>query len=133
MARKIKLVYQSSDTSCGPAVISMISGISEKKILEMLGYRFDKGLDPKYVSWILKKLNISCSGWLRGGLWPFSKKAILVCNYFNNFNCKWIDGHFIVFYKNKFYDPYWGVRKNLVHWSLSNDWVKVKKYIDIYD
>lgn len=131
----MKIVKQSLDYSCGPAVVSMISSIPEKVIIQILGDRFTKGagVKPKNLLWVLKTLNIDTSKWLKDGLWPWSEKAILRYGFYKNHHPNRIEyGHYLVYYKKKFYDPYWGIRKDFFHWSHSGEWIKVTGYLDVY-
>jgi hypothetical protein len=132
MPKAIKYVKQSTDYSCGPTVMAMITHKTEKEIIKLLGNRFNKGLDPKDLLWGLEKLNIYCSRWIKDGLWPWSEKAILSYAYYKYLHLPEY-GHYLVYYKNKFYDPYWGERKDFFHWSHARDWIKVTEYLDIYD
>ena len=129
----LKYVAQKSNYDCGPACISMVSGVPEKKVLDLLGKKFDKGLKPEHMKWVLDKLKVPFSGWHRDGLWDFSDKVILEYSFFNN-NCTYVRGHYIVKYKNKYYDPAYGVRREFIN-PLAHpiDWVKIDRYLVIYD
>lgn len=129
----MKYVAQKNHYDCGPACISMVSGIPEDKVLKLLGKKFHKGITHRVMSWALRQLDIPHSKWLKDGGWCFSDKAILEYSFFS-LRDKYIKGHYIIKYKNKYYDPAYGVRKEflepLVH---RNDYVKVDCYIDIYN
>ena len=133
--KKVKWVKQSTLYTCGPACISMVSGVPESKIVDMLQGRLNKrGLKINHVYWCLNKLGILCSKPQSNDLWTLSKKCIIRLGSFFHMNYRYVDhGHVLVYYNKKFYDPYYGIRNNLFHDSLSNSWIKVTDYIDIYD
>jgi len=132
--KRVKLVEQSDSMTCGPACISMVSGTSEEQVLDILGKRFDHGLLIKDMAWCLNKLDVCCSKVQADSLWLYSEKAILTMRSHFHRNARYKDyGHYLVYFKNKFYDPYFGIRTDLFHHSWADEWIKVKRYIDIYD
>jgi len=126
----MKLILQSKSTTCGPACLAMVAGTTEEKILELLGNKFIDGLDHKYIHWALNKLYIPHSPWFRDNKWGNCKEAIIEYTWSGR---KYIMGHYFVFYKNKFYDPFYG-KANFPTISniFSNTWSKVERYTEIY-
>jgi hypothetical protein len=136
MPKRVRWVKQSKSYSCGPACIAMVSGIPEQEILDVLGYRFANnfGVRIKNMEWCLDKLGIACSRVYRDMLWVDSKKAILRLGGTLHRHKRYVDrGHYLVYYNGKFYDPQHGIRNNLFHPAWAGDWIKVDRYIDIFD
>jgi len=135
--RKINLVKQATRLSCGPACISMLTGIPEKEVITLVRshYDYNCGLTSDNMLLVLKELGINCDDrWLKDGLWCYSPKALLRLTYFYYPNGKYrIYGHFLIYYNKRYYDPGTGVRGELFHPSYAHDWIKVYEYLDIFE
>lgn len=138
--RRIKIVYQPSLRTCGPACLAMLANSNVQKIIKLLGnrYGYNKGVDKKDMQWALRKLGIYHSdNWERDGLWQMADKALLHFEYFFGPNKRVVGdrpiyGHYIVYANGKYYDPYYGVRTDLYHCSHATDWIRVRGYLIIW-
>ena len=132
--KQVKWVKQQKMNTCGPVCVSMVSGVKESKILDLLKHRYTKyGVDIANIRWCLHKLDILCSRPQRDSLWIYSKKSILRLGACLHRNERYNDnGHYLVYFKKKFYDPYYGIRDNIFHYEWADSWIKVTDYIDIY-
>jgi len=118
----------------------MLAHSTEKKMIELLGNKFDRSLDTNNMLWALNKLEIMHSTWCRDGLWKYDSKALLCLQYFfdsvskrKKVNYHPIHGHYIVYANGKYYDPASGIRNELYDFRYSRDWITVRGYLSIYD
>jgi predicted double-glycine peptidase len=130
--KKLRLVRQTEQDTCGAACLAMLAGSTEQKMLEFLteSGHFDNGTTKTDIRWALNKLGIFASRWwFKDGLWRTEKKALIHFAY----SYYTVRLHWIIWYNKKYYDPSWGVLDELFHFSTGHNWQKVVEYLPIYD